>query len=241
MSRAGVGRHLCVMREDAGVVDQFPFVDVTVRHVLQTHEEEFERLAVGGGEEFSDRSHISLLLGSVSATGVPSSNAGSGGPFRAPAVCRSTAGFAGRLTRSPEKDDAQARVGTRQFISETRHPVFTASLYALLVMVHVAAGALLIGGGVSGAMLRTRMKQAPSGQSLGMWLDFGRQSSQANPIFGVTRARHWRVSRVHRLVDRHLVCRGRGTVGDGLRTGGRRHQAVRRSRWARRWDGRRAS
>jgi hypothetical protein len=90
------------------------------------------------------------------------------------------------LTRSPEKDDAQARVGTRQFISETRHPVFTASLYALLVMVHVAAGALLIGGGVSGAMLRTRMKQAPSGQSLGMWLDFARQSSQANPIFGVT-------------------------------------------------------
>jgi hypothetical protein len=64
--------------------------------------------------------------------------------------------------------------------------VFTASWYSLLVMVHVAAGALLIGGGVSGAMLRARIKSARSGQALGMWLDFGRQTSQANPIFGVT-------------------------------------------------------
>ena len=30
------------------------------------------------------------------------------------------------------------------------------------------------------------MKSAPSGQALGMWLEFGRQSSQANPGFGLT-------------------------------------------------------
>jgi len=64
--------------------------------------------------------------------------------------------------------------------------VFTASLYSLVIIVHVACGALLIGSGLSGSLIRARMKAAQSGRELGLWLDFGRQISAGNPVFGLT-------------------------------------------------------
>jgi hypothetical protein len=53
----GVGRDLSVVRQHAGVVEQFRAVDVGAGDVLQALEEELQRLPVIGREQLSQRSH----------------------------------------------------------------------------------------------------------------------------------------------------------------------------------------
>ena len=64
--------------------------------------------------------------------------------------------------------------------------MLTLPLFTIVLIVHIGAAMLLVGGAIAASLVRQRVRAAGNAAELGAWLAFGAQAARFNPLLSFT-------------------------------------------------------